>query len=76
VIRPKIPLSLEDARCLVGEYVSYYNTERLHSAIGYITPQDKMEGRAQAIFEARREKLARAQAHREQRYAANKEAAA
>jgi hypothetical protein len=38
--------------------------------MGYITPQDKMEGRAQAIFEARREKLARAQAHREQCYAA------
>jgi putative transposase len=76
VIRPKVPLSLEDARCLVGEYVSYYNTERLHSAIGYITPQDKMEGRAQAIFEARREKLARAQTHREQCYAANNEAMA
>jgi putative transposase len=29
VIRPKVPLSLEDAKCLVGEYVSYYNTERL-----------------------------------------------
>jgi putative transposase len=66
VIRPKVPLSLEDVRCLVGEYVSDYNTERLHSAMGYITPQDKMEGRAQAIFEARREK----------RYAANNEAMA
>jgi putative transposase len=76
VIQPKVPLSLEDARCLVGEYVSDYDTERLHSAMGYITPQDKMEGRAQAIFEARREKLARAQIHREQCYAANNEAMA
>ncbi len=76
VIRPKVPLSLEDARRLVGEYVSYYNTERLHNAIGYITPKDKIEGRAQVIFEARREKLARAQALREQRCEAKKAQAA
>ena len=66
VIRSKVPRSLEDARRLVGEYVSYYNTGRLHSAIGYITRRDKIEGRAQAIFEDRREKLARAQTLREQ----------
>ena len=30
--------SLEDARRLVAEYVEHYNTVRLHSAIGYITP--------------------------------------
>ena len=76
VIRPKAPLSLEDARRLVGEYVSYYNTRRLHSAIGYITPKDKIEGRAQVVFEARREKLARAQALREQRCEAKKTEAA
>jgi putative transposase len=73
VIRTKVSLSLEDAKLLVSEYVNYYNTERLHSSIGYITPQDKMEGRTPAIFEARREKLACAQAHREQGYAANNE---
>ena len=72
VIRPKVPLSLEEARRLVGEYVGYYSTVRLYSAIGYITPQDRMEGRTQAIFEARREKLARAQAHREQCTATDK----
>lgn len=76
MIRPKVPLSLEDARRLVGEYVRYYNIDRLHSAIGYITPKDKLEGRAQAIFEARREKLALAQAHREQRDKAKKSEAA
>ena len=35
-----------------------YNERRLHSAIGYITPKDKLEGRAEAIFAAREAKLA------------------
>ncbi len=33
-IRPGVPLSLEDARRLVAEYVTHYNEVRLHSAIG------------------------------------------
>jgi hypothetical protein len=37
---------------------------RLHSAIAYITPADKLAGRAEAIWAARREKLAQADAHR------------
>jgi transposase InsO family protein len=64
-IRPKTPLSLGDARTVVADFVAYYNNLRLHSAIGYITPTDKLNGRAQAIFELRRHKL---QAAREQRY--------
>src|SRR5258708_6391076 len=63
-IRVTTPLSLEDARRLVAEFVSYYNTVRLHSAIAYITPADKLAGRAEAIWAARREKLAQADARR------------
>jgi len=63
-IRPNSPVSLNDARRLVGEYVTEYNEVRLHSAIGYITPQDKMLGRAEAIFAERKAKLAAAAAHR------------
>ncbi len=37
---------------------------RLHSAIAYITPADKLVGRAEAIWAARREKLAQADARR------------
>ena len=44
--------------------VDYYNTVRLHSAIGYITPQDKLAGRAQDIFDARERKLAEARERR------------
>ena len=49
------PLSLEDARRLVAEFVAYYNTVRLHSAIAYITPVDKLAGHAEAIWAAQRQ---------------------
>jgi len=55
---------LEDARRLVAEFVTYDNTVRLHSAIGYVTPADKLAGRAEAIWAARKEKLATASARR------------
>jgi hypothetical protein len=56
-IRPKTPLSLEDARRLVGEYVAHYNNERLHSAIGYVTPNDKLNSKEKQIWEERDRKL-------------------
>jgi transposase InsO family protein len=38
-IRPNSPISLADARGIVGRYVEDYNTVRLHSAIGYVPPR-------------------------------------
>ncbi len=63
-IRPLAPVSLEDALRLVAKFVKYYNTKRLHSAIGYVAPLDKLEGRAQEIFNARDRKLEAARAAR------------
>lgn len=65
-IRVDIPLSLDDARRIVGDYTTHYNTVRLHSAIGYVTPQDKLEGKEKAIFEERDRKLAEAREQRRQ----------
>lgn len=56
-IRLKVPLSLEEARKQISEYIDYYNNERLHSAIGYIAPKDKLEGREKKIFKERDRKL-------------------
>ena len=66
-IRVKVPLSLEDARRIVAEFVAHYNDVRLHSAIGYVAPADKLAGRAPAIFAERDRKL---EAARERRRAA------
>ncbi|NTV53860.1 MAG: transposase family protein, partial [Syntrophaceae bacterium] len=63
-IRPKTPLSLDDARRLVAEYVTRYNTVRLHSSIGYVAPADKLNGKDKDIFKERDQKL---EAAREQR---------
>ncbi len=66
-IRPGVPLSLEDAQRIVDFWVRRYNTVRLHSAIGYITPLDKLEGRAAQIFTERDRKLEEARLRRQQR---------
>lgn len=63
-IRPKTPVSLSDAKRVVASFVEEYNTRRLHSAIGYITPEDKLLGRENEIFEARDQKLEAARARR------------
>jgi transposase InsO family protein len=63
-IRPGTPLNIEQARRLIATYVNHYNTVRLHSAIGYITPQDKLLGKEKAIFAARDQKLAQARLQR------------
>ena len=66
-IRPGTPLSLEDARRLVAGFVAYYNNQRLHSVIGYITPKDMLAGRKAEILADRRCKLEQARQDR-QRY--------
>ena len=63
-IRPGTPLSLEEARRIVSNYVAHYNEVRLHSAIGYVTPTDKLEGREDEIFAARDRKLEEAREER------------
>jgi transposase InsO family protein len=68
-IRPKTPLTLEDARRVVGEFVQHYNTVRLHSALGYVTPQDRLAGRHTEIYAARDRKLEAAREARRQRRA-------
>jgi transposase InsO family protein len=65
-IRPNAPASLAEARELVGRFVEHYNTVRLHSAIGYVTPADRLAGRSQEIWTERDRKLEAARALRRQ----------
>ena len=63
-LRRKVPLDLEQAKRIVTEYIRHYNEERLHSAIGYITPLDKMLGRENEIFRVRDQRLEKAREER------------
>jgi putative transposase len=65
-LRVKTPLTLEDARRIVAEFVKYYNDSRLHSAIGYVAPADKLAGREPVIFAERDRKLEAARERRRQ----------
>jgi len=70
-LRPGTPISLEDARRLVSRFVEHYNTARLHSAIGYVTPADKLLGLEPVIHAERDRKLEEArEARRQKRQAA------
>jgi transposase InsO family protein len=73
-IRPKTPLTLEDAQRVVGQYITEYNTVRLHSAIGYVTPQDMLDGRQAEIHAERDRKLEAAREERRKRRQLNQQA--
>ena len=65
-IRPMTPLSLDDATTVVTRFVNHYNNFRLHSALGYVTPKDTLEGRQQALWDERDRKLEAARELRRQ----------
>lgn len=56
-IRPSCPASLDEAKAVVANFVNHYNGERLHSAIGYITPNNFLAGRHEEIWAQRDAKL-------------------
>lgn len=57
-------LTQEDLRGVVGQFITYYNQERLHSAIGFITPRDRLAGKHDQIHAERDKKLESARAAR------------
>lgn len=65
-IRPGTPLTVEDARRIVTNFVLHYNEVRLHSALSYVTPATKLAGREEEVFAQRDAKLDAARLRREQ----------
>ena len=50
--------SIEHARIWYADFVNWYNTEHLHSGIGYVTPRQRRTGEADAIYDRRNQTLA------------------
>lgn len=48
---------IDDARAKMGEWIRMYNSERLLSAIGYLTPDEVFAGRMEDRLNERREKM-------------------
>jgi transposase InsO family protein len=71
--RPEYPSrpfpSIEDARAWVGAFVRWYNTRHLHSALRFVTPEDRHAGREARILEARRDLYESARRRRPERWA-------
>lgn len=73
--RPSFPSgpfeSIEAARFWVIDFVRWYNTEHLHSAIRFVTPSDRHSGRDRQLLERRRKVYEKARAHRPERWTGN-----
>jgi len=54
---PRYFADLEHAREWMASFIDWYNTEHLHSALGYVTPQQRHDDSAKAIFEVRNRTL-------------------
>ena len=74
-IRPACPDDVDDARRRITAFVAQYNQARLHSALGYVTPADKLHGLETTIFDERDRKLEEARARRQQARRAQREVA-
>jgi transposase InsO family protein len=65
-IRTSSLSSLEEARRRIAVYVDHYNHVRLHSALGYIAPADKLNSLENVIFAERDRKLEQARMRRQE----------
>jgi putative transposase len=63
-VRPAAAASMEEAKRCISSYVDFYNNVRLHSALGYVTPADKLTGLEQEIFAERDRTLEEARERR------------
>lgn len=70
--RPEYPskpfTSVEDARNWVAAFVTWYNTEHLHSAIRFVTPDDRHFGREQQVLARRKQTYEKAQHRNPERW--------
>jgi putative transposase len=63
-LRVKSPITFDDYRIYVEDYINFYNTKRLHSSLNYLTPDDYLLGRKDERLKQRELKLQMAEEHR------------
>jgi transposase InsO family protein len=56
-VRRSAYIDYQDACIRMAQWIAYYNSERLHSAIRYLTPNDVFNGRTEKRLAERKEKL-------------------
>jgi transposase InsO family protein len=73
--RPEYPTkpfeSVDAARAWVEAFVAWYNNEHLHSAIGYVTPEQRHSGAADEILAKRRRVYEAARRRHPERWRSN-----
>jgi hypothetical protein len=63
-LRVKSPVTVDNFRTYIEDYVNFYNKERLHAALNYLTPEDYLLGRKEDKLKARELKLEKAEQDR------------
>jgi putative transposase len=70
--RPRFPnrpfRDIDEARNWMSGFVRWYNTQHLHSALNFVTPDDRYHGRDKAILTARHRLYERARKRHPQRW--------
>jgi hypothetical protein len=70
--RPGFPVNgfktIQDARNWVLKFVRWYNTEHRHSALNYVTPQQRHTGEADQILAKRKQVIEAAKTANPQRW--------
>ena len=59
-------LTPDEVETMADRFIDYYNNERLHQSLGFVTPDDRHTGRHVAIIEARRRGMELARERRKQ----------
>jgi len=63
-LRFKDYISFDELKHILEEFIRFYNTQRYHGAIGYVTPDQKHKGEGKKIFAQREAKKLRARRRR------------
>ena len=58
------PVTFEDYKIYVEDYINFYNTKRLHASLNYLTPEDYLLNRKEEKLKLRETKLEKAERER------------